>query len=296
MGREPRVVDVRTSLERRAERIPGSVHIPLASALTHAPSWTEPTVVVCRSGHRAAVVARRARTMNVTVLAGGTQGWIRAGLPVDRGPTSPNEMKAGDDDAHDDGDESNPRGFDRTMGVLDAGGIRGWRRRAAGGLGGRALELGAGTGRNSAYVPSGAALVAVEPDIEALRFRRAEGRGRGQAVVARGEALPFRDGSFDSALSTLVLCSVEDQPRVATELRRVMRTGAALFAIDHVLATNRIMARLQRWRAPAWYLRTGSCRIDRESLAVLREAGFDVRVEAKRLGGALVLYRAISPA
>lgn len=181
------------------------------------------------------------------------------------------------------------------MSLLDAGGIRGWRRRAAGGLVGRALELGAGTGRNSAYVPPGTVLVAVEPDIEALRFRRAEGRGRGHAVVARGEALPFRDGSFDSALSTLVLCSVEDQPRVASELRRVLKPGAALSAIDHVLAGNRFLARLQRWRAPAWYRRTGSCRIDRESLDVLRRAGFDVRVEARRLGEALVLYRAVNP-
>ncbi len=294
MGREPRVVDVRTSLERRADRIPGSVHVPLASALTHAPSWTEPTVLVCRSGHRAAVVARRARTTNVTVLAGGTQGWIRAGLPVDRGPASPNELKASGDETHH-GDEVNPRGFDRMMGAIDAGGMRRWRRQAARGLRGRALELGAGTGRNSAYVPSGTALVAVEPDLEALRFRRAEGRGRGQAVVARGEALPFRDGSFDSALSTLVLCSVEDQPRVASELRRVMKPGAALSAIDHVLAGNRLLARLQRWRAAAWYRRTGSCRIDRESLDVLREAGFDVRVEAERLGGGLVLYQAVTP-
>ena len=182
------------------------------------------------------------------------------------------------------------------MGAIDVGGIRRWRREAARGLRGHFLELGAGTGRNSAYMPSGTSLVAVEPDIEALRYRRAEGRARGVAVVARGEALPFRDGVFDSALSTLVLCSVDDQQRVAAELRRVVKPGATLSAIDHVLAGNRLLARLQRWGAPAWYRRTGSCRIDRQSLDALREAGFEVTVEATRLGGAFVRYRATSPA
>jgi ubiquinone/menaquinone biosynthesis C-methylase UbiE len=179
------------------------------------------------------------------------------------------------------------------MGAIDLWGMRRWRRQAARGLRGRALELGAGTGRNSEHIPSGTSLIAVEPDIEALRYRRAEGRARGSAVVARGEALPFRDQAFDSALSTLVLCSVEEQPKVAAELRRVLKPGATLSGIDHVLAGNRLLARLQRWRAPAWYRRTESCRIDRESLGVLQTAGFHVKVEATRLGGALVLYRAI---
>jgi rhodanese-related sulfurtransferase/ubiquinone/menaquinone biosynthesis C-methylase UbiE len=289
------VVDVRTSLERRVERIPGSVHVPLARAMARAGSWNEPTVVVCRSGHRAAFVARRARRANVMVLAGGTQGWIRAGLPVDRGPdTAGDNEKAGDWKNGAD-EESNPQGFDRMLAAIDVSGMRRWRRRAAGHLRGRALELGAGTGRNSEHIPPGVRLVAVEPDIEALRYRLAEGRARGVAVVAVGEALPFRDAAFDSGLSTLVLCSVEDQPKVAAELRRVLKPGATWSAVDHVLASNRLLAWVQRWRAGAWYRRTGSCRIDRESLEVLRRAGFDVRVDAMRFGGVFVLYRAITP-
>jgi ubiquinone/menaquinone biosynthesis C-methylase UbiE len=223
------------------------------------------------------------------VLAGGTLGWVRAGLPVERGPFGRNgKAERGDG-------EADPRGFDRMMGAIDLAGMRRWRREAARGLHGRVLELGAGTGRNSEYIPSGTSLVAVEPDLEALEYRRAEGRARGVAVVARGEELPFRDGMFDAALSTLVLCSVEDQTKVAAELRRVLKPGAALSAIDHVLADSHLIAGLQRWRAPAWYRRTESCRIDRESLNVLREAGFGVRVKGKRLGGAFVLYRAERP-
>jgi ubiquinone/menaquinone biosynthesis C-methylase UbiE/rhodanese-related sulfurtransferase len=296
VGWSPRLVDVRTSFERRLDRIPGSEHVALPVALARAKAWDEPTVVVCRSGHRAALVARRAGAPEVLVLAGGTQGWIRAGLPVDRGafdPSSDDVDGRGGDGSNE--DRSDPKGFDRMMGAIDIGGMRRWRREAAAALRGRALELGAGTGRNSAHVPPGVRLVAVEPDIEALRYRQAEGRDRGVAIVARGEELPFRDGSFDSGLSTLVLCSVEDQPRVAAELRRVLRPGAVLSAIDHVLAENRLVAKLQRRLAPAWYRRTESCRIDRQSLDVLRRAGFDVRVKGKRIGGAFVRYQAESP-
>jgi rhodanese-related sulfurtransferase/ubiquinone/menaquinone biosynthesis C-methylase UbiE len=267
----PRVVDVRTSFERRIERIPGSEHVSLARALVEAPAFEGPIVVVCRSGHRAQLVASRAGRPDVVALRGGTQGWIRAGLPVERG---------------------NSGGFDRMMGAVDVAGMRGWRRKTARGLHGRALELGAGTGRNTRFVPAGVELIAVEPDLEALRYREAEGRDLGHAVAARGEQLPFRDGVFDSALSTLVLCSVEDQPKVADELLRVLEPGASLFAIDHVVSNNRAVAAFQRWRAPAWYRRTESCRIDRESLNVLREHGFDVQVQRTRLFGVFVLYRA----
>jgi rhodanese-related sulfurtransferase/ubiquinone/menaquinone biosynthesis C-methylase UbiE len=270
-GWTPSLLDVRTSFERGVERIPGSEHASLARALVQAPGLEGPTVVVCRSGHRARLVAARSGNPDVVALRGGTQGWKRAALPLEHGGVG---------------------GFDRAMGALDMAGMKGWRRQVGRQLRGRAIELGAGTGRNSRFVPRGVRLVAVEPDLEALRYRQAEGRDPGHAVVARGEQLPFRDGAFDSALSTLVLCSVDDPGQVADELRRVLEPGASLFAIDHVLSDNRLVARFQRWRAPAWYRRTESCRIDRESLDVMRDHGFDVEVRRTRLFGVFVLYRA----
>ena len=45
---------------------------------------------------------------------------------------------------------------------------------------------------------------------------------------APAEDLPFEDDSFDVAVSTLVLCAVDDQPRALRELRRVLRPGGRL--------------------------------------------------------------------
>ena len=70
-------------------------------------------------------------------------------------------------------------------------------------------------------------------------LRRLERKARAQAPAATvlrapAEDLPFEDGTFDVAVSTLVLCGVDDQPRALRELRRVLRPGGQLLFIEHV--------------------------------------------------------------
>ncbi|HEY3036779.1 MAG TPA: class I SAM-dependent methyltransferase, partial [Streptosporangiaceae bacterium] len=40
--------------------------------------------------------------------------------------------------------------------------------------------------------------------------------------------LPFEDDTFDTVVSTVVLCTVDDQPRALRELRRVLRGNGEL--------------------------------------------------------------------
>ena len=73
---------------------------------------------------------------------------------------------------------------------------------------GRALEIGAGTGASFSYYPAGAIIVATEPD--PFMLRRAVKRARAlsrpiQFVQCSAEALPFVDGTFDTAVATVVL-------------------------------------------------------------------------------------------
>ena len=49
---------------------------------------------------------------------------------------------------------------------------------------------------------------------------------------APAEDLPFEDATFDVAVSTLVLCGVDDQPRALRELGRVLRSGGQLLFIE----------------------------------------------------------------
>jgi ubiquinone/menaquinone biosynthesis C-methylase UbiE len=108
------------------------------------------------------------------------------------------------------------------------------------GLSGDVLEIGGGTrdgpallrpGDHIADADRGAASDAASP--------RARGREHcPSATVLRAPAgdLPFDDHTFDVAVSTLVLCGVDDQPRAWRELRRVLRPGGQLLFIEHVCA------------------------------------------------------------
>ena len=81
-------------------------------------------------------------------------------------------------------------------------------------------------------------------DAEAARAaRRRGGAGRRRVLRAPAEDLPFEDGSFDTAVSTLVLCGVDDQPRALRELRRVLRPGGRLLFIEHVRSDEPQLAR-----------------------------------------------------
>jgi SAM-dependent methyltransferase len=88
------------------------------------------------------------------------------------------------------------------------------RQRLLGDLRGRVLELGAGTGFSFRYYPPGATVIATEPDPFMLRraVTRAQALpepGAMQATIrlvqCAAEALPFRQGVFDTAVVAVVL-------------------------------------------------------------------------------------------
>ncbi|HKS29238.1 MAG TPA: class I SAM-dependent methyltransferase [Pyrinomonadaceae bacterium] len=97
------------------------------------------------------------------------------------------------------------------------------------------LEVGAGTGLNFSYMDSRTRGVASELSREMIR--RAEAKSRPQAlslIQANIEALPFPEGHFDAALSTLLFCSVPSPQKSFSELRRVVRPGGCVVMLEHV--------------------------------------------------------------
>src|SRR5919108_3733942 len=110
------------------------------------------------------------------------------------------------------GIEQIPSLYDGLMWVLDGLGLGEWRRQLVRGAAGRTLEVGCGTGRNLPLYSSTAQVIGLDPDHAALiRARR-----RSPAVplvVGTVEALPFRAAAFDTIVSSLVFCSVDDPVR-----------------------------------------------------------------------------------
>jgi SAM-dependent methyltransferase len=150
------------------------------------------------------------------------------------------------------------------------------RTRVAGGATGRILEIGAGTGFNFPYYPEGAEVVATEPDPEMRR--RAEDRAREHGIDLRpapAERLPFPDGSFDTVVSTGVLCAVDDPVRAVAEVHRVLQPGGELRFSEHVRGERAARRVMQRTLDPIHY-RLFRCHIGRDTLRLMREAGFEI--------------------
>lgn len=170
--------------------------------------------------------------------------------------------------------------YDRTMAGVEAAGLAAWRDELLAGLVGRVIEIGAGTGANlDRYPPAVSELVLTEPDPRMrsrLHTRVALHPRRAVVIDAPAEALPYPDGHFDAAVSTLVLCSVADPAAALGELRRVLRPGGSLVLIEHVRA--RPGTRRSRWQhliEPAWKRLAGNCHLTRDTASALADAGFD---------------------
>src|SRR5579872_1654124 len=82
------------------------------------------------------------------------------------------------------------------------------RRRLVSDARGSTLEIGAGTGLNLRhYNRTASPLIALDVDRDGLLRARSR-QPRASLVQASVEALPFREGTFDTVVSSLVFCSV----------------------------------------------------------------------------------------
>jgi ubiquinone/menaquinone biosynthesis C-methylase UbiE len=169
--------------------------------------------------------------------------------------------------------------YDRMSARVEKAGLRARRRGLLSAATGRVIEIGGGTGANLPfYGPAVESLTVTEPEPPMLR--RLERRVREQAPLTKvlrapAEDLPFDDATFDTAVSTLVLCGVDDQPRALRELRRVLRPGGQLLFLEHVRSNDARVARLQD-RMNGLNRIVARCECNRPTLDSIRAAGFEV--------------------
>jgi ubiquinone/menaquinone biosynthesis C-methylase UbiE len=167
--------------------------------------------------------------------------------------------------------------YDRLMAKTEAAVLRGHRAALVGGARGDVLEIGGGTGANLPFYGDGVtSLTITEPEAPMARRLRPQLNHEATFVAAGAEALPFADDSFDTAVSTLVLCTVDDQSAALRELRRVLRPGGRLLFIEHVRAGDPKLARWQDRVQPIHGFVAHGCRCNRATVEGIRSAGFDV--------------------
>lgn len=173
--------------------------------------------------------------------------------------------------------------YDRLMASSERAGLGDMRAGLLAQASGRTLELGAGTGLNlTHYGDQVTELVLTEPD----RFMAARlldhlaekpPPAPVEVLAAPAERLPAEDGSVDTVVSTLVLCTVEDQRRSLQEVRRVLRRDGLLLFLEHVRSGSPRIARWQdRLNRPWWGLISGGCNCNRDTAAAITGAGLEI--------------------
>jgi ubiquinone/menaquinone biosynthesis C-methylase UbiE len=172
--------------------------------------------------------------------------------------------------------------YDVTCALLERTGLGRWRGRLCEEARGRVLDLGCGTGRNLALLPSGS--FGIDPAVDPLRRARRRAP-EARLVQARAEALPFRDRVFDTVVSGLVFCSVDDPARGLAEVRRVLRPGGTLRMLEHVRSEHPRRARWQDRLQPLWTRVSGGCRPNRDTERAVEGAGFLIEALSRRARG-----------
>jgi SAM-dependent methyltransferase len=147
---------------------------------------------------------------------------------------------------------------------------------------GLTLDIGSGTGLNLPHYPRQVErLVLAEPDAAMrARLERQVTRLRPEASVidAPAERLPFADGTVDTVVSTLVLCTVDTPELALREIARVLAPGGQLLFIEHVRATSRVGSFLQESLAAPWRRFANGCRCNQQTVTMMAACGFQLDV------------------
>ena len=172
------------------------------------------------------------------------------------------------------------RFYDASMGKIEQACLSNWRSELLSGIAGNVLEIGSGTGVNIQYYPRTVErLFLTEPDPDMLAILRKNVNSL-RGVEAEVQCFPADDirtpdDSFDAAVSTLVLCSVDAPGSALDELKRVLKPGGKLYFIEHVVAkSNPGLVKWQKFFQPFWKFMCGNCQLTRDTERAIVEAGF----------------------
>jgi SAM-dependent methyltransferase len=172
--------------------------------------------------------------------------------------------------------------YDRGFKATEEAGLREMRRRALAAAKGRTLELGAGTGANLAlYPPAVQELVLAEPNphmSKQLRRKLAESGREATVIEAPAERLPLEDSSFDTAVFTLVLCTVPDPAAALDEVARVLRPGGRMLFIEHVRAEDPGVVRWQDRLEKPWRFLADGCHCNRDTVAMIEASPLNLEL------------------
>ncbi|MGH2958646.1 MAG: class I SAM-dependent methyltransferase [Solirubrobacterales bacterium] len=168
--------------------------------------------------------------------------------------------------------------YDKFFALAERDGMAARRKELLSSARGRVLEIGAGTGLNvDSYPETLDRLVLSEPSepmAKRLIDRVAGISLNPEVVIATAEELPFEDASFDTIVSTLVLCTVPDPAAAMTEIKRLLAPGGQLLLLEHTRSESPDRAKWQDRLETPWRLYGNGCYCNRDTVSIVQSAGF----------------------
>ncbi len=170
--------------------------------------------------------------------------------------------------------------------------MRRLRRRLLWGVKGNVLEIGVGTGLNFSYYPKDIQLFGIDVSEAMLDKAHFKAESLGLSVhlnVMDAESLSFDDDTFDTVLSTLTLCSMNDPNKVISEMVRVCKPNGKVLFLEHGLSRFGWINRQLDRRADV-HLQDFGCQLNLDMEALIRNSGFQIDGVSSHYFGIVKLF------
>ena len=185
--------------------------------------------------------------------------------------------------------------YDRFLWPLEQLALQRVRRRLLARASGRILELAVGTGGELPLYPPDACAVGLDADYGMALVAQQRSNGTCMKMLQADAArLPFPDGHFDTVVSTLLYCSLDEPAMTLGEIRRVLRPNGQLLMMEHVRGQPPLMSVLTDAANIPWHAVTRTCHLNRRPADDLAGAGFTILSE-ERSGLSLIQMIVAAP-
>jgi ubiquinone/menaquinone biosynthesis C-methylase UbiE len=171
--------------------------------------------------------------------------------------------------------------FDLTEVMMERGQMKLWRAALWKEAKGKILEVGVGTGKNIRYYPQDADITAIDFSEGMLEKAREKAEKAGKNVDLKlmdVQQLDFPEDTFDTVITTCVLCSVPDPIKGLQEIRRVCKKDGQIIMLEHVRSKRPMIGVIMDILNPL-VVRIVGANINRDTIENLKHAGLKIEVE-----------------
>ncbi len=192
------------------------------------------------------------------------------------------------------------KSYDYAMRSTEKKCLHEWRMSLLSQAKGELLEIGAGTGVNLPHYPERVTQMTLsEPDMQMRKILQKKTLSMQKTRVNIThwgiESIDMPDSSFDTIVSTLVLCSVPHLENSLKEIYRLLRPQGTFLFLEHIISDHPQTLSWQRRIEPFWKICAGNCRLTRDTATAIRASGLRIKqlTEAPMTGTPAFVSRTI---